>query len=137
MRDDLAGRLVSNSMEERTRATYELDYADFDSPSVLAATRANLDATDPELVAITVMRLLVRGKDASSWQKVAAILRSSDDDYVSSSAILALANLARDIPDLLGPTIAELEAVTEDRISEDSHASLVSALAELRSTRRP
>lgn len=134
MQDDLAAQLSSANIAERTRATYELDSADFRDPAILAATRSNLDSADAELVAITVTRLLVRGKDVSSRTKVADILKRSDDDYVISSAFLALANLGRSFPAFAEDTVRELEAVEQDRIPEEGRASLASALAELKSS---
>lgn len=127
----LLARLQSASMKARIAATYELDYDDFDDPRIVAAVRENLGSAEPDLVEITIMRLLIRGKDAQSLERVLTILRTTRDALVFSAAILALTNLARDYPETAAITLQKLEVLSRSDLSADELVLLSDALAEL------
>ena len=68
--EEVISKLMSPSLSVRTTATYQLGYKDFWDTNVTHAVRENLDADDADLVEITIMRLLVRGKDVQSADRV-------------------------------------------------------------------
>jgi len=132
MTSDLLARLQSASSEVRTAATYELDYGEFAHPEILAAVRSNLGSANTDLVEITIMRLLIRGKDTQSADRVLAILETTRDDLVFSAAVLALSNLAWDFPDTAARTLRSLEALRKSDLSADKLNLLDEQLATLR-----
>jgi hypothetical protein len=128
----LLARLQSPSMEARIEATYELDYGDFARPQILAAVRKNLSSADPDSLDITIMRLMVRGKDNHSLPCVWAILETTCDDLVFSSALLALSALAKSHPETAAMTLQKLEALPKCDIAAVNLGLLNDAVAKLR-----
>jgi hypothetical protein len=129
---ELDKRLNSPLVEERIAATYCLNYDHFSDAEIKASVRANLDSDNPDLVEITIMRLLVRGKDAHSASRVRDILRTNRDDLVFCAAVSALTNLARDRPETASSTLRELEALPKASAPPDRRGLLVKSIAEIR-----
>ena len=128
----LLARLQSPSIETRIEATYELDYGDFAHPQILAAVRENLSSADPDLLDITIMRLMVRGKDDHSLPSVWTILETTRDDLVVSSAVLALSALAKSHPETAATTLQKLEALPKRHIGAVNVRLINETVAELR-----
>lgn len=130
--DEVISNLKSPSLAVRTAATYRLGYRDFSDTRIRDAVRANLDEDDPDLAEITIMRLLVRGKDAQSADRVRGVLATSRDDLVFCAAVGALANLANDLPQTAHATLEALEALPRSQVPADRLAMFDKARAELR-----
>lgn len=128
----MLARLQSPSMETRIEATYELDYSDFAHPQIVAAVRENLSSADPDLLDITIIRLMVRGKDNHSLPCVLTILETTRDDLVFSSAVLALSALAKSNPETAATTLQKLEALPKCHIATANVSLLNDTVAELR-----
>jgi hypothetical protein len=128
----LLARLQSPPIETRIEATYELDYGDFAHPQILAAVRENLSSVDPDLLDITIMRLMVRGKDDHSLPSVWTILENTRDDLVFSSAVLALSALAKSHPETAATTLQKLEALPKRHIGAVNVRLINETVAELR-----
>jgi hypothetical protein len=128
----LLARLQSPSLEARIEATYELDCDDFADPQIVAAVRENLSSADPDLLDITIMRLMVRGEDDHSLPSVWTILETTRDDLVFSSAVLALSALAKSHPDTAATTLQKLEALPKCQIAAVNEGLLNDTIAELR-----
>ena len=128
----LLARLQSPSIETRIEATYELDCGDFVHPQIVAAVRENLSTVDPDLLDITIMRLMVRGKDVHSLPCVWTILETTRDDLVFSSAVLALSALAKSHPETAATTLQKLEALPKRQIAAVNVGLFNDTVAELR-----
>jgi hypothetical protein len=128
----LLARLQSPSIETRIEATYELDYGDFAHPQILTAVRENLSSVDPDLLDITIMRLMVRGKDDHSLPSVWTILENTRDDLVFSSAVLALTALAKSHPETAATTLQKLEELPKRHIGAVDVHLINETVAELR-----
>lgn len=125
--------LSSSSVVERTKATYRLSYEHFCDPRIKASARINLASDDPDLVEITIMRLLIRGKDALSAQTVRDLLTDDPiDELVFCAAVGALTNLARDCRETALPTLHALEVVPRQNVHNGREGLLAKAVAELR-----
>lgn len=129
--EGLLDRLRSASLEDRISATYELDYDDFDDPEILAAVRENLGSTNADLLEISIMRLLIRAKDARSCEQVLAILRTTGDELVFSAATLALSVLARERPETTGSILQELDIISRSDLPDPNRDLLSEALAKV------
>lgn len=131
--DELQDALSSLSVEERIAATYRLQCEHLRDIGSRALVRANLDSGSPDLVEITIMRLLIRGKDAHSAPKVRALLSACfKDDLVFCAALSALTNLARDCPETALATLQVLEALPRRSVPPDRGGLLAESVAELR-----
>ena len=128
----LLTRLQSPSIETRIQATYELDYGDFAHPQIVAAVRVNLSSADPDLLDITIMRLIVRGKDDHSLPCVWTILETTRDDLVFSSAMLALSAHAKSHPETAATTLQKLEALPKCHIAAVNVGLFNNTVSELR-----
>jgi hypothetical protein len=122
--DKLLAGLQSPVVGERITATYDLDYDEFEDPRILAAVRANLGTDDADLMEITVMRLLVRGKDIQSGERVSEVLKTTRDDLVFSACVRALSNLAREHPETGPATLQTLDELQRQSLSPDDLALL-------------
>lgn len=94
--------------------------------------RDNLFSADPDLLDITIMRLVVRGKDDHSLPRVWAILETTRDELVFSSAVLALAALAKSHPETAATTLQKLEALPKCHVAAVNASLLNDTVAELR-----
>ncbi|WP_370034070.1 hypothetical protein [Qipengyuania mesophila] len=130
--DEVIRKLTSSSLGVRTTATYQLGYKEFWNPGITHAVRTNLDADDADLVEITIMRLLVRGKDVQSADRVRSVFTTSRDDLVVRAAIGALTNLARDFPETALATLEIFEAMPRSRLPADLLAFFDKSVRELR-----
>jgi len=130
--NEVISKLTSSSLSVRTTATYKLEYKDFWDSGITHAVRANLDADDADLVEITIMRLLVRGKDVQSADSVRSVLATSRNDLVIGAAMGALTNLARDFPETVLATLEVFEALPRSRVPGDWLATFESSVTELR-----
>jgi hypothetical protein len=128
----LSDRLNSPSVEDRIAATYGLNYDDFRDPKIRTSVRANLASDNSDLVEITIMRLLIRGKDARSAPQVRGLLKAGLDDLVFCAAVTALTNLARDRPETASATLRELEALSGESVPPDRGGLLAKSIAEVR-----
>jgi hypothetical protein len=130
--DELLAELQSASIEGRIKATYQLTYEDFIDQRILDSVRSNLSSANTDLIEITIMRLLVRGKDAQSADRVRRILATTRDELVFCAAVSALTNLARDLPETALATLREIEALPRSSVPTDRLAMFDNACAELR-----
>ena len=129
---DMLTRLKSPSVSTRMGATSELERGDFDEVRILAAVRENLGSDDPDLLDITIMRLLLRGRDVCSVERVLNHVESTRDDLVFSSGILSLSGLARHFPEIGEKVLRRLELLPKEHLSPKNLALLSDTVAELR-----
>ncbi|MGN6496134.1 MAG: hypothetical protein ACTHK5_02175 [Tsuneonella sp.] len=130
--DQVIRSLSSPSLGVRTAATYSLDYGDFCDTRIRNAVRANLNTDDVELLEITIMRLLIRGKDAQSADRVRKVLATFHGDLVFCAAVGALTNLANDFPQTANATLTAFDALPRSNVPADRRAMFDKARAELR-----
>jgi hypothetical protein len=129
---DLLARLRSASIRTRIQATYELESEDFDDSRVLSAVRANLAVDDPDLLDVTIIRLLLRGRDVCSVEPVLCHLESTRDDLVFSSGVLSLYGLACHFPALGEKLLRRFELLPAERLNTENMALLTDTIAKLR-----
>ena len=129
---DKLARLQSSSTVTRTSATYELERSDFKDSQILAAVRENLSSYDPDLLDVTIMRLLVRGRDVCSAERVMDHVEGTRDDLVFSSGVLALSSLASHFPDLRGKVLRRLERLPKEHLSARNRSLLADTIRDLR-----
>jgi len=111
---DMMARLQSPSLSTRIEATYQLEREDFDDSEVLAAVRENLSLDDPDLLDITIMRLLLRGRDKCSVERVLSLIESTRDNLVFSSGVLSLSGLAGHSADIREEVLRRFELFSRD-----------------------
>ncbi len=135
MTNALLSRLRSPDVQEQIAATYELDRRDFASADVLDAVRANLNSTDNDLIEISIVRLLIRGRDTRSADSVLGILEAAPNNLVFSAAVFGLRSLAEKFPETATRTISAFENLRRSRLSDDKLKLLNEQLAELSQVR--
>ena len=128
----LLTRLQSPSISTRIGATYELEREDFKDSRILAAVRANLAVADPDLLDVTIGRLLLRGRDAFSVERVLCHVERTHDDLVFSSGVLSLCGLACHFPRLGETILRRFELLPDGQLTEENKALLANAIAKLR-----
>ena len=133
---DKLTRLQSPSTSTRTSATYELESSDFKNSQILAAVRGNLSSDDPDLLDITIMRLLLRARDVSSAERVMDHVESTRDELVFSSGVLSLSGIARHFPELRDKVLPRLERLPTEHLSAKNQSLLADTIAELREMSR-
>ena len=129
---DMLTRLRSPSVGTRISATYELERGDFNDSRILSAVRENLASDDPDLLDISIMRLLLRGRDVNSVERVLEHVESTRDDLVLSSGVLSLSGLARHFPAIGEEVLRRLELLPDERLNPNNMALLADTIAELR-----
>lgn len=125
-------RLQSPKVSTRISATYELEKSDFEDSQILAAVRESLPSDDPDLLDISIMRLLLRGSDVCSMERVLIHVESTRDDLVFSSGILSLSGLARHFPDVGEKVLRRFELLPVERLSPENMALLAENIEGLR-----
>lgn len=126
--------LRSTSLSDRLDASYKLESGDFADDQVLTAVRENLRSDDPDLLEITIMRLLLRGRDVHSVEPVLRLVETKDDDegLIFSSGVRALSGLAANVPDIALNILSRLERVSRTNLDVENAALLEETILELR-----
>ena len=94
--------LGSPSLGQRLDATYKLERSDFTDDRIISAVRENLSSDDPDLLEISIMRLLLRGRDVTSVERVLDHVEKTRDEegLVFSSGVRSLTGLAHHNPEI-------------------------------------
>jgi hypothetical protein len=129
---DMLTRLLSPSVSTRISATYELDRDDFDDSRIVAAVRENLASNVPDLLDITIMRLMLRGRDVCSVERVLEHVGSTRDNLVLSSCVLSLSGLAHHFLEIGERVLRRLELLPQERLHPENKALVADTIAELR-----
>lgn len=126
--------LRSASLSDRLDASYKLERGDFADDQILTAVRENLSSDDPDLLEITIMRLLLRGRDVDSVEPVLRLVETKRDDegLIFSSGVRALSGLATHVPDIALNILSRFERVSRTDLDADNSALLDDSILELR-----
>ncbi|MFC0588184.1 hypothetical protein ACFFF7_02025 [Novosphingobium aquiterrae] len=130
-RSRLLKRLRSPLVGERIAATYELDYKHFLDENIRNAVRENLNSNDDDLVEISVMRILIRGRDVPSVHKVRAILNETNNNLVFNVSVSSLECLAENCPETAPYTLREFERLAAANVPAEFKERLEKGIREI------
>ena len=115
----LLDRLVSQDIEERIKATYEVTKDDIKRDfSVVDAMRDNLLVRDDDLLEITIMRLGLRANDVVSLDKIIKISESCNNPLIVGATVFAMGAIANQHKEKRQDVIVRLNSMKECAYSD-------------------